>query len=158
MKRSYLLFMLTFALVFYVLGASYVEGFVNYRTWPLIGADEFTAYHQALTPRIVAFLVIPGFAITALTLWLLWFRPPVIPRWVIIVSLALSASVIIISSTVQIPIQRELSQNGLNQALIEKLIWTDWFRKLPLTANALLFLWMMSKVLSTSVAAVHDKT
>ena len=42
--------MFTFALVFYSLGASYVESFVNYRTWYFIGADEFKAYHQALRP------------------------------------------------------------------------------------------------------------
>ena len=158
MKRSYLLFMFTFALVFYVLGASYVESFVNYRTWPLIGAEEFRAYRQALAPRIVAFLVIPAFSITALTLPLLWFRPPVIPRWNIILSLALGASVIIISATVQIPIQIELSQGGLNHALIEKLIWTDWFRKLPLTANAILFLWMMAQVLNSRVAGEDGKS
>jgi hypothetical protein len=31
------LFLLDFALIFYVLGATFVEGFVNYRTWHLIG-------------------------------------------------------------------------------------------------------------------------
>ena len=157
MKKSYLLFVFTFALVFYVLGASYIEGFVNYRTWPLIGAEEFRAYHQALTPRIVGFLVIPGFSVPALTLLLLWFRPPIIPRWSILLSLAISASIIIISATVQIPIQRELSQNGLNQGLIEKLIWTDGFRKLPVTANAILFLWMMLRVMRSGAAGEDER-
>lgn len=35
MNTSYWLFMVDFALVFYVLGATFIEGFVNYRTWHL---------------------------------------------------------------------------------------------------------------------------
>ena len=42
------LFPVTFALVFYTLGTSFVESFVNYPTWSLIGANEFHAYHQAV--------------------------------------------------------------------------------------------------------------
>ena len=37
------LFLITFALIFYGLGASFVESFVNYPTWRLIGAGEFLA-------------------------------------------------------------------------------------------------------------------
>jgi hypothetical protein len=48
MNFSYWLFMFDFALAFYVLGATFIEGFVNYRTWHWIGAAEFRAFHQAV--------------------------------------------------------------------------------------------------------------
>jgi hypothetical protein len=156
MKKSYWLFLFTFALVFYSLGASYVESFVNYRTWGLIGADEFKAYHQALSPRIIAFLVVPAFSITLFLLALIWVRPPEVPRWSIVLSLATMLFIIIISITVQIPIQIQLSSNGLSAPLIDKLMLTDWLRKIPATANAILFLWMMSRVLKERVSNASE--
>ena len=44
-KASIRLFLICSALVFYGVGASFVESFVNYPTWRLIGANEFRAYH-----------------------------------------------------------------------------------------------------------------
>ena len=41
MQAGSWLFLIDFALVFYVLGATFVEGFVNYRTWHLIEDAEF---------------------------------------------------------------------------------------------------------------------
>ena len=59
LNTSNTIFLLAFALTFYCLGASFVEGFVNYRTWGLIGPDEFKAYHQALSPLIIRTMVVP---------------------------------------------------------------------------------------------------
>ena len=82
-KTSVWLFLITFALVFYGMGASFVESFVNYPTWPLVGANEFRAYHRALGPLIIGYMVIPMFVATMLTILLLWFRPASIPRWMV---------------------------------------------------------------------------
>jgi hypothetical protein len=48
-----ILFIFIFALLFYVAGASFVESFMNYPTWKLIGANEFQIYHSALSPLII---------------------------------------------------------------------------------------------------------
>jgi hypothetical protein len=157
MKISYWLFMFTFALVFYSLGAGYIESFVNYRTWHLIGPNEFQAYHQALSPRIIAFLVIPAFSKAIFTFALIWLRPPAIPRWNAVLAFILAVLPIISSITLQIPIQIQLHDNGLSLPLIEKLILTDWLRKIPVTLNAILFLWMMSKVLRAAGEVDTDK-
>ena len=39
-------FLAMFALVFYLVGASFVESFVTYPTWRLVGTSEFPAYYQ----------------------------------------------------------------------------------------------------------------
>jgi hypothetical protein len=78
-KTSFWLFLITFALVFYGMGAASVESFVNYPTWPLIGANEFRAYHRALGPLIIGYMVIPMLVATILTILLVWFRPASIP-------------------------------------------------------------------------------
>lgn len=147
-KFSVWLFLITFALIFYGMGASFVESFVNYPTWRLIGPGEFLAYHQALSPLIVGYMVIPLVAATVLTLLLAWFRPPPIPRWGIWVSVVLQLISWISTALIQIPIQMELSKNGLSFPLIDQLIFTNfWFRKVPQVINVILFLWMMSLLL-----------
>ena len=54
------IFALAFALVCYGNGAACIESFVNYPSWRLIGASEFTAYHAFIGPRVIAFLVAPA--------------------------------------------------------------------------------------------------
>lgn len=78
--KSRWVFLIAFALVFYGNGAAFIESFVNYPSWPLIGSDEFIRYHQFIGPRVVALLVAPALLGTVLTVLMLWFRPAAIPR------------------------------------------------------------------------------
>jgi hypothetical protein len=49
---------------------------------------------------------------------------------------------------IQLPIQMQLSSDGLSLPLIERLIFTNWWlRKVPQIINGLLFLWLMSLLL-----------
>jgi hypothetical protein len=50
MKGS-IVFVIAFALVFYTNGAAFIEGFLNYSSWHLIGPAEFQAFHKFITPR-----------------------------------------------------------------------------------------------------------
>ena len=147
-KTSTWLFLISFALVFYGTGASFVESFVNYPTWRLIGANEFRAYHQALSPLIIGYMVIPMLITTLLTVLLLWFRPIPLPRWAIWLAVVLQLIPWVSTVTIQFPIQVQLSMDGLSLPLIEQLIFTNWWlRKVPQIINALLFLWLMSLLL-----------
>ena len=142
------LFLITFALTFYGTGASFIEGFVNYPTWPLVGADEFRAFHRGLSPLVIGYMVVPLMLATVLTVALLWLRPAAIPLWAVAFSIALRLVTWVSTFTIQIPIQMELSSAGLSLPLIERLILTDWWlRKVPMLINSLLFLWMMSLLL-----------
>jgi hypothetical protein len=147
-KTSTWLFLICFALMFYGMGASFVESFVNYPTWRLIGANEFRAYHRALGPRIIGYMVIPMLITTLLTVLLLWFRPAPIPQWAIWLAIVLQLIVWVSTAVIQFPIQVQLSRDGLSLPLIERLIFTNWWlRKVPQIINAFLFLWMMSLLL-----------
>ncbi len=151
-RTSAWLFLVTFALVFYGMGAASVESFVNYPTWPLIGANEFRAYHQALSPLIVGYMVIPLLIATILTILLLWFRPASIPQWAIWLAILLQLVTWVSTFTIQFPIQGQLSADGLSLPLIDRLRMTSfWFRRVPHIANAFLFLWMMSVLLRGNV-------
>jgi len=152
------LFLITFALIFYGMGASFVESFVNYPTWRLIGANEFLAYHHAISPLVIAYMVIPMLLATVLTLLLVWFRPAQIPRWAIWLSVILQMLVWVSTATIQIPIQIQLSASGLSLPLIDQLIFTNlWFRKVPQIINIFLFLWMMSLMLRPNVRSHEER-
>jgi len=152
------LFLITFALIFYGMGASFVESFVNYPTWRLIGANEFLAYHHAISPLVIAYMVIPMLLATVLTLLLVWFRPAQIPRWAIWLSVILQMLVWVSTATIQIPIQIQLSASGLSLPLIDQLIFTNlWFRKVPQIINIFLLLWMMSLMLRPNVRSQEER-
>ena len=151
-KTSPWLFLITFSLVFYGMGAASVETFVNYQTWHLIGANEFRAYHRALSPLIIGYMVIPLVLATILTVLLLWFRPVSIPRWMVWLALVLQLVTWVSTFSIQLPIQGQLSADGLSLPLIDRLrVTTFWFRRVPHTATAFLFLWMMSALLRGNV-------
>lgn len=151
-KTSIRLFLISFALVFYGVGASFVESFVNYPTWRLIGAHEFRPYHQALGPLVIGYMVIPMLITTLLTVLLLWFRPAPIPQWAIWLAVVLQLIIWVSTFSIQLPIQVQLSSDGLSLPLIERLILTNWWlRKVPQIINALLFLWLMSLLLKVNL-------
>ena len=149
MNISSWLFIFDFALIFYVLGATFLEGFVNYRTWHLIGAADFKAYHQAVSQRILAFLVAPHSLTLVLTFLLLWWRPKPISSWSVWLSLALNLVPVVVTIVSQVPIQLEFDRKGPSIPSLQRLIRLEWLRSVPHSLNAILFLWMMSLALAT---------
>ncbi len=145
------IFVLAFALVFYGNGAAFIESFVNYPSWHLIGANEFTTYHRFIGPRVIAFLVAPALLGTVMTILLLRFRPTAIPLWSVWVAILLQLVVWVSTAVIQVPIQLQLSAHGASGPLLERLMETNWwFRRLPYAACAGLFLWMASRAIAPS--------
>jgi len=145
------IFLIAFALVFYGNGAAFVESFVNYSSWHLIGADEFIAYHQFILPRVITFLVAPALLGTAFTILMLWARPVAIPAWAVWAALAAKGIVWVSTATIQVPIQLQLSEHGLSLELVERLIQTNfWLRRIPYAICAGLFLWMAAQAIGAA--------
>jgi len=140
--------LLAFGLAFYTLGASAIEGFVNYRTWHLVGGEHFRDYHRAIGPRIAAFLVVPFGAGVLLTATLIIWRPPTIPLWPILASLALDGIAIVVTLGWQLPMQRRFDLDGWSDAAIAQLINVEWFRFVPHVVNTLLLLWVMGRLIA----------
>jgi hypothetical protein len=147
-------FLAAFSLVLYGTGAAFIESFVNYSSWHLVGGAEFAQFHQFITPRVLAYLVVPMVLGTLFSVLLLWFRPAVIPLWAVWVTVALQAVVWMSTAMIQVPIQVQLSADGLSIPLIERLIETNfWFRRVPYAVCAILFLWMASRAFESREAA-----
>ena len=142
-------FMLAFALVFYGNGAAFVESFVNYPSWHLIGANEFTAYHAFIGPRVITFLVAPAVAGTLVTILLFWFRPAAIPLWWVWTVVILQAVIWISTATIQVPIQLQLATDGFSAPLVDRLIATNWWlRRIPYGVCAAMFVWMGTRLIA----------
>ena len=153
------LFLATFCLIFYGMGASFVESFVNYPTWPLIGANEFRTYHNALGPLVIRYMVIPMLVGTVLSIVLLWVRPIQIPLWAILAAVILQLVIWVSTATVQLPIQFQLGAEGLSIPAIERLIFTNlWFRKVPQVITSALFIWMMYMVLRARAGTSNSES
>ena len=149
--KPHWIFLTAFALVFYGTGAAFIESFVNYASWHLIGPDQFIAYHQFISPRVLTFLVAPLLLGTAFTILMFWSRPAAIPVWAVRAAVAAQAVVWISTVTIQVPIQRQLN-HGLSVDLIARLIQTNfWLRRIPYAICAGLFLWMAAQVMGPSV-------
>ena len=150
--RPHWIFVIAFALVFYGTGAAFIESFVNYASWHLIGTDQFIAYHQFISPRVLTFLVAPLLLGTAFTILMLWSRPAAIPAWAVWAAVAAQAVVWVSTVTIQIPIQVQLGNQGLSVDLIARLIQTNfWLRRIPYAMCAALFLWMAAQVMGPDV-------
>lgn len=145
------IFAIAFALVFYGNGAAFIESFVNYSSWHLIGADEFIAYHQFISPRVLAFLVAPALLGTVFTILMLWSRPVAIPNWAVWAAIAAQAIVWISTATIQVPIQIQLDEHGLSAGLMDRLIETNiWLRRIPYAICAGIFLWMAARAIGAT--------
>ena len=142
------IFVIAFALVFYGTGAAFVESFVNYPSWRLIGGEEFLAYHHFIGPRVLALLVAPALLGTVFTVLMLWHRPAAIPSWVVWAAIGAQVVVWVSTAAIQVPIQMRLSAHGLSIPLVERLIVTNfWLRRIPYALCAGLFLWMAGRAL-----------
>jgi hypothetical protein len=144
--KTYGVFIITFALTFYTVGAGIIDNYVIYQTLPVVGENEFAAFRAVFTPRIVALLVVPLVLRSVFSVLLLWFRPAAIRAWHVWLFLFFQTVAWISTFAVQIPIQLELDK-GKNPELIQKLTDTIWLRTSMTVAGAAIMLWMMFLVI-----------
>jgi hypothetical protein len=156
-KNRIIFFALIFALVFYIMGAMFVEQLINYPSWRLIGAGEFKAYHNMLSARIIPFMVIPWFVEILLTFVLMKYRPRAIPLAAVILVQVLNLIGLVSSIFIQIPIQLQLDESGFSLEAINRLIATDPIRWVSAIVKSLLYIWMMVSVASGSNKAARGR-
>lgn len=145
-RQRQLLFFAIFALVFYLVGASFVQSFVSYPVWREVGADEFRAYYQELSSRIVRIMVLPGIMEILLTVALVWLRPRVIPRWPIVLALGFNFVRFVSTAVIQLRVREQLNDGGLSPEAINAMTQGDYLTQASSIARALLYVWMMSRV------------
>lgn len=149
-RFSSILFSIYILLSFYVFGGGIVNSLVAYRTWRWVGAAEFPKFHHVDSELIIPLFVIFFFISFIPQVLLFWFRPLVIPKWMIWIALLLNLIALVSTITIQIPIQTELDKS-FSLELIEKLISTDMlYRKIPMFLLTIINFAMLYRVVKRS--------
>jgi uncharacterized BrkB/YihY/UPF0761 family membrane protein len=149
-KISSIVFSVYILLAFYVFGGGIVNSLVSYRTWRWVGANEFPKFHQIDSSLIIPFFVIFFFISFIPQILLFWFRPSIIPKWLVWLALLFNLITLISTIAIQIPIQVELD-NRFSLELIERLISTDMiYRRIPMFLLAATNFVMLYKVVAHS--------
>ncbi len=145
-KISNYVFSIYILLTLYVFGGGIVNSLVSYRTWRWVGEKEFVKFHQVDSSLIIPLFVIFFFLSFIPQVLLFWYRPSVIPKWLVWLALLLNVIALISTIAIQIPIQKELDQK-FSLELIERLISTDMmFRRVPMFLMAAVNFIMLYKV------------
>ena len=145
-------------LVFYVTGASAMDRFVNYSTWPILSSvKEFPLYHSHLTRNALIVLVIPAFVSIIPNIIMIRYRPDYIPAIAVWACLLIAMIIIVSSFLIQFPLESELNKSYSQQA-VDRLIYTDfWMRKVPSWGRVLIVLWMLNEMIRHSNKFIDTK-
>lgn len=131
-RISTVVFSVYILLAFYVFGGGIVNSLVAYRTWRAVGANEFPEFHHIDSSLIIPLFVVFFFLSFIPQILLFWFRPMVIPKWLVWLALLFNFITLVSTITIQIPIQVELDKK-FSLKLIERLISTDFlYRRIPM--------------------------
>ena len=123
---------------------------MSYRTWRWVGENEFPKFHQIDSSLIIPLFVIFFFLSFIPQILLFWFRPMIVPRWLVWLALLFNLITLISTITIQIPIQTELDKR-FSLELIERLISTDMiYRRIPMLLMAIVNFIMLFKVVKHS--------
>ena len=149
-KFSTAVFSVYILLSFYVFGGGIVNSLVAYRTWRAVGADEFPEFHQIDSSLIIPLFVIFFILSFIPQILLIWFRPMIIPKWLVFIALFFNLITLVSTITIQIPIQVELDKK-FSLELIDRLISTDFiYRRIPMLFLAFVNFIMLYKVVRHS--------
>ncbi len=150
-KISTIVFSVYILIAFYVFGGGIVNSLVSYPTWREVGENEFPKFHQVDGSLIIPIFVIFFFSSFIPQILLLWFRPAMVPKWLVGLAIFLNTIALVSTITIQIPIQTELDKR-FSLELIDRLISTDMlYRRIPMALLAITNFVMLYKVVKHSV-------
>jgi hypothetical protein len=146
------LLVMFFGLFFYVWGAANLEGLMNYPFWrdmgPMMTNENFIKLRADHLWKIAPLLVIPFVALVLVTTALAFLAPPFVPRWALVVVLALELVGGVSTIFIQVPIQLQHNAQGYDLATFNRLITTDfWLRKVPRFIEAPFVMFVLWRVL-----------
>ncbi len=119
-----------FFLNFYLAGVFVIEIEVNYRTWQLIGPDEFPLYHQTLVKLLYPSMLVP-LAFAGILSWLMVVLPAFKNyRRLFLTHAVLITAFSVISLTLMVPLHNQLSQ-VYDAEMIRQLIFRSTVFRLP---------------------------
>ncbi len=142
------LFLALCALVLLHTGVHLSQSFVNYPGWYVLEAESFKAYHYPMSIRAGIFGAAPRLLELVLALVVLRFPPNAVPRWILLVGIALATGAILSTALISRPIHAQLDIQGNTPELVSRLIATDWIRNVLEWGRTALYVWALSRLIA----------
>ena len=79
---------------------------------------------------------------------LLRFPPHAVPRWILLVGIALATGAILSTALISRPIHAQLDIQGNTPELVSRLIATDWIRNVLEWGRTALYVWALSRLIA----------
>ena len=144
------LFLALCALVLLHTGVHLSQSFINYPGWYVLEAESFKAYHGPMSIRAGIFGAAPRLLELVLALVVLRFPPHAVPRWTLLVGIALATGAILSTALISRPIHAQLDIQGNTPELVSRLIATDWIRNVLEWGRTALYVWLLSRLIAPS--------
>jgi hypothetical protein len=100
--------------------------------------------------RAGIFAAAPRLLELVLALVVLRFPPNAVPRWTLLVGLALATGALLSTALISRPIHAQLDIQGNTPELVSRLIATDWIRNVLEWGRTALYVWLLSRLLAPS--------
>ena len=142
------LFLALCAVVLLHTGVHLSQSFINYPGWYVLEAESFKAYHYPMSIRAGIFGATPRLLELVLALVVLKFPPRPVPRWTLLVSIALTVGAVLSTALISRPIHAQLDIQGNTPALVSRLIATDWIRNVLEWGRTAIYVWLLSRLIA----------
>lgn len=135
--------LLNIALGFYNVGTIWAHEIDLFRTWKLIGREEFHAVQRTHFRKLPYWIFAPVFLAMVGGVTLLWYRPAGSPTWCAGTALGLQALSATLTVVMWGPWQAKLARDPLGPAspYLERILRTHWLRTLLINAYAAVLLY-----------------
>jgi len=141
-----------FVLAIYMYGGGVMSTLVYYQSWKLVGEEEFGAVHSSVSRRILPYFGPVLVLLVLVNILLIWFHPPAISTWLIVLTAAIHLLMVVIRFAVFVPIHRRLDK-AKSLELIDRLLKYDIYfgSGIPASIKMIATLAMLYQVVSAPV-------
>ena len=140
-----------FVLAIYIYGGGVMSTLVYYKSWKLVGEEEFAAVHSSVSSRMLPRFGPVLLMLLLVNISLIWFHHPAISTWLIVLTAAIHLLMVVIRFTVFVPIHRKLDK-AKSIELIDRLLKYDLYMGsgIPASIKMLATIVMLYQVVSAS--------
>jgi hypothetical protein len=138
------------ALSLYGTGMSWVLQLMHYPLYHEVGPAEFSRYIQLNNQRAVVPAILPALMTFAVSLLMVGRRLAIMPAVVAVSAVLLNVAVLVSTAVWQGRLHGELALAGKSERAINLLVTTNWIRTAAFSIQAVLAIWIISRLLNGS--------
>ncbi len=138
-----------FVVTIYMLGGGVMSNLCYYQSWKLVGEEEFAAVHSSVSSRILPWFGPVLVLMVLANLLLIWFHPPAISMWLIVLTAAINLLLVTVRFAVYVPIHRKLDK-AKSIELIDRLLKYEIYFYILVSLTTIATIVMLYQVVSAS--------